>query len=308
MMQYTFQYHSNGSCLLTGEYLVSKGSQAIVLPLKKGQTLVVKPIRQDLLIWESVYDEQTLFKAVFTTDRIDVIESTDGEKSLFVQRVLKKALEFVPSISSLPGYSIQAIHNYSSHQDPGTQAGLIASIAEWFNINPYRLNREIMTDGSYGIVCAKSSKPILYQAVEKYPDYEPIDMDWPFSENLYFVFTGYPTDHTYKRKKIEHIGDLPKKISRIREINSRIIQSRSLEAFEKALLEYEQIFSEELNERRLQERKFEDFPGVIKPLKTENSPFLLVTWKGSKQELEEYFARHNLQTLYLWDELVMYQD
>jgi len=28
-MQYTFQYHSNGSCLLTGEYLVSKGSQAI---------------------------------------------------------------------------------------------------------------------------------------------------------------------------------------------------------------------------------------------------------------------------------------
>jgi len=34
-MQYTFQYHANGNLLLTGEFLVAQGAQAIVVLLKK---------------------------------------------------------------------------------------------------------------------------------------------------------------------------------------------------------------------------------------------------------------------------------
>jgi len=303
-MQYTFHFHSNGSLLLTGEYLVSKGSQAIVLPLKKGQTLVVKPIKEDLLIWESIYNQETSFKAVFSTGPIDTIESTDGEEAFFVRHVLKKAMEHLASLSSLPGHSIQAMHNYSACLDPGSRAALIASIAVWFNINPFRLNREVMKDTGCGIAGARSAKPILYKVVDATPDYKQIDMDPPFTENLYFVYTGAKTDFSDQREKIERFGDLSKIFSKISEINKQIIQSDSLEEFEQALLEHEQLLTGVLNERRIQEREFSDFSGVIKPLTMRNSEFLLVTWKGGRDELREYFARYDLPTIFLWDELI----
>jgi len=303
-MQYTFHYHSNGSFLLTGEYLVSEGSQAIVLPLKLGQTLVIKPIDKNLLVWEDVYNEETLFKAVFSTDQFDIIESTDGEEAFFVGVVLKKAMAQLASLSSLPGHYIKAMHNYSPHMDPGTRSALIASIAEWFNINPFRLNQAVAKDAGYGIACARSSKPILYRKVDQYHDYNPIPIDLPFKNNIYFVYTEDETDFSEKREKVKHSGNLPTIFSEVREINEHIIKSRSLEEFEQALLDYEQLFSRVMNEKSFQERKFSDFSGVIKPLITTNSQFLLVTWKGTREELREYFVPYNLQTLYQWDELI----
>jgi len=303
-MQYTFQYHSNGSFLLTGEYLVSEGSQAIVLPLKKGQTLVIKPIKEDLLIWEDIYNEETLFTAVFSTDQIDIIESTDGEKASFVGDVLKTAMDHLASLSSLPGYYIKAIHNYPIHLDPGTRPALIACVAEWFNINPFRLSRAIMKDAGYGIAGARSSKPILYQLVDTSPDYKHIALNPSYTGNIYFVYAGDHEGLSGEREQIEHTGNLPHVIPKIREINKNIIQSGSLEDFEHALLEYEQFLSGLLNEKSVQERLFDDFPGVIKPLVTHNSKFLLVTWKGSMSELREFFAGYNLQTLFQWDELI----
>jgi len=303
-MQYTFHYHSNGSFLLTGEYLVSQGSQAIVLPLKKGQSLVVKPIQEDLLVWESIYDEETLFTAVFSTDQIDIIESTDGEEALFVRTVLRTAMDHLASLASLPGYSIQAVHNYPFHLDPGTRPALIAGVAAWFNINPFRLCRAIMQDSGYSIAGARSSQPILYEVVDASPDYKQIALNLSFTDNIYFVYTGGDKGLSGEREKIERAGNIPQLISKIREINKNIIQSGSLEDFEQALLEYEQLLSGVLDEKSYQERLFGGFSGVIKPLTSKSSEFLLVTWKGTMDELREYFAGYNLLTLFHWDELI----
>jgi hypothetical protein len=299
-MEYTFHYHSNGSFLLTGEYLVEKGSQAIVLPSNKGQTLIVKPIEQEILIWESIYEEETLFTAVFSTDRIDIIESTDGEEALFVRNVIRKAMDHLASLSSLPGHHIKAKYNYSTHLDPGTRSALIAGVAEWFNINPFRLNREIMRDAGYGIAAARSSKPVLYQLVGSSPDYDPIFMKPPLNENIYLVYYGGREDLSTQREKLEESGNLPQILSKIREINGYIIKSVSLDDFEQALLEYEQLFCRLLNEKRFQDTNFSDFPGYIKPVTNRDSQFLLVTWKGSREELRQYFA----QTLFSWNELI----
>jgi len=106
-------------------------------------------------------------------------------------------------------------------------------------------------------------------------------MDWPFSENL------------------------NKTLSEIRKSNKQIIQSRLLEEFENALLDYEQIFSKELNGESFQEREFSDFSGLIKPVIMGDENFLLVTWRGSKEELIEYFARYGLYNLYHLEEWIL---
>ena len=304
-MQYTFHYHSNGSFLLTGEYLVSQGSQAIVLPLKKGQTLVIKPIKEDLLIWEDIYNEETLFKAVFSTGPIDIMESSDGEEALFVRTVIRTAMDHLASLTSLPGYAIQSVHNYPARMDPGSRPALIASVAEWFNINPFRLNREITQDAGYGIAGARSSRPILYQMVDNSAEYEQIALASSCTENMYFVYAGDLEDLSGRREKIEHAGNLSQIIPKIREINKNIIQSGSLQEFENALLDYEHLLSGVMEEKTIQQRLFDDFPGVIKPMVSNNSIFLLVTWQGTREELTKYFARHNWSTLFHWSELII---
>jgi hypothetical protein len=43
---------------------------------------------------------------------------------------------------------------------------------------------------------------------------------------------------------------------------------------------------------------------AIKPLTVRNIEIFLVTWKGGRDELREYFARYDLPTIFLWNELI----
>jgi len=50
------KFYANGKLLLTGEYLVLDGAQALAIPTKYGQGLIIEKRAQEGLKWES-YDE-----------------------------------------------------------------------------------------------------------------------------------------------------------------------------------------------------------------------------------------------------------
>jgi hypothetical protein len=303
-MQNIYHYHSNGNLLLTGEYLISQGAEAIALPLKKGHTLAVTPIHGKKIIWESVYNQETKTKTILKSDDFEITQTNNENSAKFVQHILRKAMDHLPSLSHLPGYHVKAFHDYPEFLRFGSESALIANITNWFNINPFRFSREISPGLQYGIACAKSNKPILYQLTNKYPDYREINLDLPFKENIYIVYTGHNPDSYNKKKETQKYPDHHEVFPKIREINKRIIKSRAHEEFENALLEHEKLLSGVLTKERLQERIFQDFPGIIKPLNEWNGELILVTWKGDKNELHEYFAPYNIQTIFSWDELV----
>ena len=136
-------YHSNGNLLLTGEYLISQGAESIALPLKKGHTLAVKPIHGKKILWESVYNHETEIKVSFTSDDFQIIKTDNDNAAKFIQQVFRKAMDYLPSVSQLPGYYIQAFHDYPEFLEFGCESALIVNIAAWLNINPYRLSRDI---------------------------------------------------------------------------------------------------------------------------------------------------------------------
>lgn len=297
-------YHSNGNLLLTGEYLISQGAEAIALPLKKGHTLAVTPIHGKKIIWESVYNQETKTKISLKSDDFEITQTNNENSAKFIQQLLRKAMDHLPPLSHLPGYHIKAIHDYPEFLEFGCESALIANIANWFNINPYRFSRDISPGLEHGIACARSNKPILYQLTNKYPDYREINLNLPFKGNIYIIYTGHNPDSYNKKKQTQKYPDHHEVFPKIREINKRIIQSRTYEEFENSILDHDKILSGVLKEQRLQERIFQDFPGLIKPLNEWNGELNLVTWKGDKNELHEYFAPYNIQTIFTWDELV----
>ena len=50
----TKEFYSNGKLLLTAEYLVLDGAQALALPTQLGQKLIVTDGKEDILHWKSL--------------------------------------------------------------------------------------------------------------------------------------------------------------------------------------------------------------------------------------------------------------
>ena len=299
------EYHSNGKLLLTGEYLVLKGAEVLALPLSKGQTLKTKPVDENKIIWQSTYNEVKIFKAVFSTKNLNVIQTNNEEHAYYIQNLLKKALEYVPALPRIPGYFFEAAFDFPLEWDLGINSTLIANIASWLNISPFRLNRTVTNGSGYDIACTHSQKPILYSIIDKYPEYKEINLNLPLTEYLYFVYTG-EKQHTYNEitNSLEDSKDYSHFLPKIKEINQRIIHCQSLREFEKALVEHEQLIASILDKEPIKNKAFHDYPGTVKSLETWGGNFILVTWEGSKEELKKYLAHHNMEILFSWNELV----
>src|SRR6056297_76946 len=185
------QYHSNGKLLLTGEYLVLKGAEALALPLKKGQTLQVEPLYDhNRLVWRSTYNGHIFFQAVFSIDRFSILQTNNQELARFLQKLLQKALNYIPSFIRKTGYFIEASLGFPLEWGLGSSSTLISNLAEWLDINPFLLNRDITNGSGYDIACARSNRPIIYQSFDNTPQYREIDFYLPFQDQIYFVYTG----------------------------------------------------------------------------------------------------------------------
>jgi hypothetical protein len=90
----------------------------------------------------------------------------------------------------------------------------------------------------------------------------------------------------------------------IEEINHQIIQTKTLEQFEKSLWEHEKIIAEILNTTPIKERTFGNFPGMVKSLGAWGGDFILMTWRGKREALIQYLAPYQMQTVFSWNEMV----
>ncbi len=302
----TYEYRSNGKLLLTGEYLVLKGAEALALPLLKGQTLRIKPIEEsDKLIWKSIYEDNIFFEAVFSTKNINILETNDEELAVYLQNLLKKALEYVPALSSIPGYSIDATLDFPLEWGLGSSSTLIANVADWLNINPFRLNRAITNGSGYDIACAHSGRPILFRLLDKYPDYREVNLDFPFKESIYFVYRGKKQSSLNEVKNfLEGPKDYSHLFPRIKEVNKQILKSQSIKEFESSLEEHEGLIASVLGVPGIKDYAFTDFPGAVKSLGAWGGDFILVTWEGTREELKKYLEHRNMETFFSWNELV----
>jgi mevalonate kinase len=304
------QYHSNGKLLLTGEYLVLQGAEALALPLQKGQTLKVKPIAEkDRLIWRSIYNGRIFFEAEFSFDTLHILKTNNQELAQFLQNILKKALGYIPAFIRKTGYFIETFLNFPLEWGLGSSSTLISNLSQWLDVNPFTLNQEITHGSGYDIACARSNRPIVYKTFNSVPEYREIDFSLPFKDHIYFIYTGRK-QRSYA--EVKRFLDKPDQYSHLFEIihdmNNRIIHSSSLKDFEKTLLEHEKLISGVLEEKPVQEKYFRDFPGIIKSLGAWGGDFILATWEGNRNELRQYFAPYGMDIIFSWDELIKNKD
>lgn len=302
-------YHSNGKLLLTGEYLVLKGAEALALPLQLGQSLSAIPIHEPgRLEWKSNYQDSTFFKAVFSGKNMQLVESTDGEMASYLRHLMQKVVNRVPSLLQKNGYQIETTLDFPLEWGLGSSSTLISNLAQWLQIDPFALNREITHGSGYDIACSRSNQPLLYQISEEGVRYRQVDLSPPFKDHIYFVFTGKKQRTKQEVKKFlskQHTHN--HLFKSIRDINKRIIDSKHLGDFQRALAEHERIVSRVLDVPPIQEQRFSDFTGTIKSLGAWGGDFILAAWPGPRSELDDYFTFHGMEPIFTWDEMIKYK-
>ena len=308
------RYYSHGKLLITGEYLVVKGTLALAVPTKIGQALEVTMKKGDYktgrwgeVHWQSFYNDECWFEAEFSLPAMEIVSSKDKQTASYLQKLLREALEMNKGhFTEGQSYHIKTSMDFSPEWGLGSSSSLINNIASWFNINPYALLGKMHKGSAYDIACASASSPIWYRRVLGSPVSQNIIFNPPFKDHLCFVYSGKKQDSESSVSNfLEKIKADPSDKERITAISRDIAVVKNQEAFNALLDEHERIMSRMLGIPAIKGSRFPDFPGSIKSLGAWGGDFLLASASVDIEEIKAYFSRNGLDLSFSWDEIVL---
>lgn len=310
-----FEAHARGKFLLTGEYFVLDGAEALALPLRFGQTLRIKASAHvgRLLCWQSLNPNGTTwFEGKFKLPDFQILKSSDTNIAQTLSEILQACFPLSSPIARQPS-AITAVSqtDFPREWGLGTSSTLIALLARWAVTDPYRVLSETFGGSGYDLACAFAEGPILFRRnageapVVKQVAYHP-----NFSENLYFVFLGKKQNSregiAHYRHWAEKVGEAAKApaVRRIADLTQCFVSATDLEELEAVVAEHETFVAETLSLHKAKDLYFSDFWGQVKSLGAWGGDFVLATSARSQADTRAYFARKGFPVLLSWQDAI----
>ncbi len=293
-------FYSNGKLLLTGEYLVLDGAEALAIPTKKGQSLEVEPISENgIVYWKSVDNVgKTWFKASFFINQI--IEGKAKFDAAVAQRlfqILHVATRLNPEfLKGNNGFSVQTTLSFPQNWGLGSSSTLLNNIAQWARVDAFELLKATFGGSGYDIASAQHDYPIIYSVKEGSPSIKKVSLPWNFTQQLFFVYLNKKRDSTeaitqYRTKSSRHNSNYSTEITAI---TKQLVNCRNLPDFEKLIQQHEAVLSNVLEQPTVKKQLFPDYKGTVKSLGAWGGDFVLAT--GGEPE-KQYFKDKGYKTI-----------
>ena len=298
-------FHSNGKLLLTGEYVVLDGAMALAIPTKLGQSLKVENISEKVIQWKSLDLHGNIwFETVFSLDifqKENIQENSQNKVRDTLIKLLREAKKLNPVfLNDLQGFKITTNLEFPRNWGLGTSSTLINNIAQWAQVDAFKLLRTGFGGSGYDIAAAQNDKPIFFNNPLE-PQIRHVHLDWDFKDQLFFVYLNKKQDSKkaiahYKKKEIDQ-----KTIDRISDISKKLLMCYTLSDFEKLMNAHEALISEILKMPPLKESAFKDFNGTVKSLGAWGGDFILATGTDGKMD---YFRRKGYNTIVPFEKMM----
>lgn len=299
-------FYSNGKLLLTGEYVVLDGAQALAVPTRFGQNFTVKQGVAQELKWTSFDSDKTIwFQDILTFSEIinkSVSVKNDSVKNTLIE-ILHQAIIQNPTILIEQGFEIETHLTFPRNWGLGTSSTLINNIAQWFQIDAFELLAKSFGGSGYDIACAQTNSPIIYQLENEIPNFKTVSFNPTFKDHIYFVYLNQKQSSksaitTYLTQRHKSLSIC----SKINTITQEIVQCSTLDTFAQLLVYHEILMSEVLETTTIKEQLFPDFEGVIKSLGAWGGDFILVL---SKENPKQYFIEKGYTVVLNYDEVIL---
>jgi len=301
-------FYSNGKLLLTAEYMVLDGATAIALPTKFGQYLQIEEGKKQTISWKSYdndssvwFEDDISFESIIRKEHAD---TEAGIKNTLID-ILHEANILNPDfLNDANGYTITTTLTFPRLWGLGTSSTLINNIAQWLNIDAYKLLEASFGGSGYDIACAQHNTPILYRLdSDKAPVVTALDFNPDLTGNLYFVYLNHKQSSksaimSYYNKQHRIDTMIPK----IDAITTAIAATNDLQQFGTLLEKHEILLSDILEMETVKERFFYDFKGILKSLGAWGGDFVLAV---SKNNPEEYFKDKGFPVIIPYSEMIL---
>lgn len=300
-------FYSNGKLLITGEYLILDGAKGLALPTKMGQNLTIEDTKTNSIQWKSYdADGSVWFEDLITFKEIKEQKnsSTNAVKATLL-KILQVAHRMNPNvITNSEGFTITTELSFPKNWGLGTSSTLINNIAQWFQIDAFKLLHQSFGGSGYDIACAQNNHPITYVLADGKPMVEKVVFKPEFTPNLYFVYLNQKrnsksaiTDyHTNKTNQLSNY------IAIINELTQSIIEANNLELFTQLISHHEAVLSEILTTKTIKETLFPDFKGGVKSLGAWGGDFVLAI---SNENPKPYFVAKGYETVIPYEEMII---
>jgi len=281
-------FYSNGKLLVTSEYLVLDGAEALAIPTVYGQSLEVSPGTENVLKWLSLDEKsQVWFEGKFQLDGVFSIDSfSDKNIAQTLQFILAEAKKLNPKfLSEISGEEVTTKLNFPRNWGLGSSSTLINNIAQWANVDAFELLKNSFGGSGYDIACAQNDVPVVYSNLQSPPSIKKIEhLDWPFSDELFFVYLNKKQD---SKDSILHYNKLdtqkPAFIEKANQITHKFLEAKTLEQFDDLIEQHESLLSEMLQLPKIKVQLFSDFRGSVKSLGGWGGDFILATGKDAPE-------------------------
>ena len=301
-------FYSNGKLLITGEYLVLHGAEALAIPTIPGQELIVKKsTEKGKIIWNSFYKDICWFEASIDLPGLKLSYTSDNKAADFLLKLLREANRLNPGIlKDEASFMIEAKLGFRQDLGLGSSSSLINNIASWFRIDPFVLFFNTQKGSGYDIACAAIDRPIFYQLQKGNPKVEKISLQWPFVDKLAFVYSGRKQDSAksisdFLARPVNH----DTAVKRISDISREIAGSGTLQQFSSLMDVHERIMSSVLSSPSIKELRFPDFNGSIKSLGAWGGDFLMASSENGFEEIKTYFRNKGLEFIFSYKDLIL---
>lgn len=296
-------FYSHGKLLITGEYLVLDTAKALAIPCKFGQHLEVKPSKRDFSTWLS-YDFQNQIWLHLEFDLLDVITQklqgkNDVEHRLF--QILRETSRLNPDVFT-QNYEFKTQIEFPKNWGLGTSSTLIANLAKWADVNPYKLLAKTFGGSGYDIACADSDSALVYAIENGTPRVETAEIPNFIKPFIYFVHLEQKQNSreaiaNYRKAKPNSLGEF---VSKINSITDEFQEVNTLEKAHKLIANHEECLSEILQIEPVQSRLFPDFEGSIKSLGAWGGDFVMAICEADPTS---YFNNKSYKTILKFEDM-----
>lgn len=305
-------YFGHGKILLSGEYFVLNGADALALPTKAGQSLSVKYEQSfnPSLSWQA-YDSngELWFEVDYEFWNFNIIsrEKESDPKAIFLQSLLRQArIQNKHFLREEINVHVETRLGFPKDWGLGSSSSLIYNLAQWAYISPFELLFKTTQGSGYDVACAQSNGAILYNLGDSGPLWSPVLFDPKFSRNLFFVYLGQKQNT--KEAIINYKKTQPpsgKIIDEISLLTREMLTSENILDFNKVIREHERLVSLHTGKPIVKESLFNDFDGEVKSLGAWGGDFILVSTLLDKKSTQNYFSGKGLDIVIPYNEIIL---
>lgn len=303
-------FYGHGKLLLSGEYFVMDGAQALALPTTVGQSMKVKYRHsyQPTLNWKSFdHSGQLWFESDYEFWHFDPIRQQFNETQEFVGKALKAVrLQNPHFLRDEMDVLVETRIEFPIEWGLGSSSSFMYNVAQWAYVSPFELVKRTIGGSGYDIACAQAMGPIRYQKVDNKPQWETVAFNPDFKDQIYFLYLGQKQSSqdevlAYEKTPVEGKNLI---INEISQLTAEMIAAQNLQTFNKIIKAHEDIIASSLKFEKVKDKYFADFWGEVKSLGAWGGDFVMVTSDREPRETREYFEARGFTTFIPYEEIV----